>query len=147
MPARGQALADVVARQTWLHRVARDVIGAFAAYALARAHYREGSINRVVLATDGDFNVGVSSDDELVKLITEKAKSGVFLSVLGFGEGNLNGRQVDAPELARPALQAIGVSSSTSRPVRPWPVAAGTCFAARTPARSASIRGPISGPQ
>jgi Ca-activated chloride channel homolog len=52
-----------------------------------KAFTKEGS-NRVILCTDGDFNVGVSSDDALVKLIQEKAKSKVFLSVFGFGMGN-----------------------------------------------------------
>ena len=46
-------------------------------------------MNRVILATDGDFNVGVTSQGELVRLIEEKRKTGVFLSVLGFGMGNL----------------------------------------------------------
>ncbi len=46
-------------------------------------------MNRVILCTDGDFNVGVTSQSELVDLIEQKAKSGVFLSVLGFGMGNL----------------------------------------------------------
>ena len=46
-------------------------------------------MNRIVLATDGDFNVGISDTDQLTRYIQEKAKSGVFLSVLGFGEGNL----------------------------------------------------------
>jgi Ca-activated chloride channel family protein len=58
------------------------------AYALAREHFVEGGVNRVVLATDGDFNVGVTSHDALVELIEEKRRSGVFLSVLGFGGGN-----------------------------------------------------------
>jgi Ca-activated chloride channel family protein len=48
-----------------------------------------GAINRVLLATDGDFNVGVTSVGELSRLIEEKRKGGVFLSVLGFGQGNL----------------------------------------------------------
>ena len=47
-------------------------------------------VNRVILATDGDFNVGVTNEDELVELIERQAKSGVFLSVLGFGQGNYN---------------------------------------------------------
>lgn len=55
------------------------------AYDLARDHFIEGGINRVILATDGDFNVGISDRGELTKLIQEKAKSGVFLSCLGFG--------------------------------------------------------------
>jgi Ca-activated chloride channel family protein len=48
-----------------------------------------GAVNRVVLATDGDFNVGITSLGELSRLIEEKRRGGVFLSVLGFGEGNL----------------------------------------------------------
>jgi Ca-activated chloride channel family protein len=59
------------------------------AYAIARQSFVEGGINRVVLATDGDFNVGVTSEGDLSRLIEEKRKSGVFLSVLGFGTGNL----------------------------------------------------------
>ncbi|MEP3276146.1 MAG: von Willebrand factor type A domain-containing protein [Stappiaceae bacterium] len=64
--------------------------GIRAAYDLAHQSKKDGSINRVILATDGDFNVGVSSDDELKKLISEKRNEGVFLSVLGFGTGNYN---------------------------------------------------------
>ena len=48
-----------------------------------------GGVNRVILATDGDFNVGVTNESELVRLIEEKRESGVFLTVLGFGMGNL----------------------------------------------------------
>lgn len=59
------------------------------AYEKATACFIKDGANRVILATDGDLNVGVTDDDELVKLITDKAKSGVFLTVLGFGEGNL----------------------------------------------------------
>ncbi len=59
------------------------------AYALARKHFIQKGTNRVILCTDGDFNVGVTNQDELTKLIEEEAKSGVFLSVLGFGMGNL----------------------------------------------------------
>ena len=60
------------------------------AYALARANFVNDGVNRVVLATDGDFNVGTSDDAGLTRLIEEERKSGVFLSVLGFGEGNYN---------------------------------------------------------
>lgn len=59
------------------------------AYDIAKANYVTGGINRVVLCTDGDFNVGVTSEGELTRLIEEKAKSKVFLTVLGFGMGNL----------------------------------------------------------
>ena len=59
------------------------------AYDVAVANFVKGGVNRVLLATDGDFNVGLSDRGALVKLIKQRAKSGVFLSVLGFGMGNL----------------------------------------------------------
>ncbi|OAP45892.1 vWA domain-containing protein [Sinorhizobium saheli] len=62
--------------------------GIDAAYALAEKALVKGGVNRILLATDGDFNVGPSSDDELKRLIEEKRKTGIFLSVLGFGRGN-----------------------------------------------------------
>ena len=65
------------------------------AYEQAVSCFIKGGVNRVILCTDGDFNVGVSSPKELEKLITEKAKSGVFLSVLGFGSGNLKDRTME----------------------------------------------------
>jgi len=58
------------------------------AYEVAKRNFIPNGNNRVILATDGDFNVGVSSDAELVRLIEEKRNEGVFLSVLGFGTGN-----------------------------------------------------------
>jgi Ca-activated chloride channel family protein len=58
------------------------------AYQIAQQHFVPGGINRVILATDGDFNVGTTNDAELTRLITEKAKSKVFLTVLGYGMGN-----------------------------------------------------------
>ena len=63
-------------------------MGIHLAYDIAKANFIPGGVNRVILATDGDFNVGTTSEGELVRLIEEKAKSGVFLSVLGFGMGN-----------------------------------------------------------
>ncbi|MEL6235425.1 MAG: VWA domain-containing protein, partial [Pseudomonadota bacterium] len=68
----------------------RGEAGLREAYALAEAMMEEGEITRVLLATDGDFNLGLSSDDALTALIEEKRETGVFLSVLGFGEGNYN---------------------------------------------------------
>ena len=65
------------------------------AYDLAAKHFLDGGINRVILATDGDFNVGVSDDGSLVRLIEEKAGTGVFLSVLGFGTGNLQDSKME----------------------------------------------------
>ncbi|MBK5570060.1 VWA domain-containing protein [Ensifer sp. SSB1] len=62
--------------------------GIDAAYALAEKAFVKGGVNRIMLATDGDFNVGPSSDEDLKRLIEDKRKSGIFLSVLGFGRGN-----------------------------------------------------------
>ncbi|HSA30950.1 MAG TPA: DUF3520 domain-containing protein, partial [Candidatus Omnitrophota bacterium] len=62
--------------------------GILTAYELAAKNYIKGGNNRVILATDGDFNIGVSNDSELVKMIEEKRKQGIFLTVLGFGMGN-----------------------------------------------------------
>ena len=58
------------------------------AYKTAKSSFIKGGNNRVILCTDGDFNVGASSDDELERMIEEEKKSGVFLTVLGFGMGN-----------------------------------------------------------
>jgi Ca-activated chloride channel family protein len=58
------------------------------AYQTAKQHFSKGGNNRVILCTDGDFNVGMSSDDELVRLIEKERESGIFLTVLGFGTGN-----------------------------------------------------------
>lgn len=59
------------------------------AYKLAEKNLKKDGNNRIILATDGDFNVGVSSVDDLEKLVTEKRENGVYFSVLGFGSGNL----------------------------------------------------------
>jgi Ca-activated chloride channel family protein len=58
------------------------------AYQIAKENLIEGGNNRVILATDGDFNVGPSSDAELVRLIEQKRDEGIFLTILGFGTGN-----------------------------------------------------------
>ena len=58
------------------------------AYKIAKKHFIQGGNNRILLCTDGDFNVGVSSNDDLEKLIVEQRKSGIFLSILGYGMGN-----------------------------------------------------------
>jgi autotransporter-associated beta strand protein len=65
------------------------------AYEQAVSGFIQGGVNRVILCTDGDFNVGISDPKELEGFITEKARSGVFLSVLGFGTGNLKDRTME----------------------------------------------------
>lgn len=69
--------------------------GLMLAYQAAREALIKGGNNRVILATDGDFNVGVSSDADLIRLIEDKRASGVFLSVLGFGTGNIKDAKME----------------------------------------------------
>ena len=66
------------------------------AYQIALDNFIEGATNRVILCTDGDFNVGVTSTDDLTRLAEQKAKTGVFLTVLGFGRGNLNDAMMES---------------------------------------------------
>lgn len=70
--------------------------GINAAYALAEKYFIEGGNNRVILATDGDFNVGISNTEELKSFISEKRDSGVFFSVFGVGRGNVQMEKMEA---------------------------------------------------
>lgn len=65
------------------------------AYRIAQDNFIRNGNNRVIMATDGDFNVGMSNDHDLVRLIKQKRKSGVFLSILGFGTGNLKDAKME----------------------------------------------------
>lgn len=65
------------------------------AYELAKKYFLPKGNNRVILATDGDFNVGISSESELQKLIEEKRKAGIFLSIMGFGMGNYKDSHIE----------------------------------------------------
>jgi Ca-activated chloride channel family protein len=65
------------------------------AYEIAKKNFIKEGNNRVILATDGDFNVGVSSTSELVRMIEEKREDGIFLTVLGFGQGNLKDSRME----------------------------------------------------
>ncbi|MCI5081589.1 MAG: VWA domain-containing protein, partial [Saprospiraceae bacterium] len=65
------------------------------AYDIAQRYFMKNGNNRVILATDGDFNVGPSSESELVELIEQKRNAGIFLSVLGFGTGNFRDQQME----------------------------------------------------
>ena len=65
------------------------------AYELAAKHFIKDGTNRVILATDGDLNVGITDDQSLVNLIKDKASEGVFLTVLGFGTGNLKDSKLE----------------------------------------------------
>ncbi|MCA1623736.1 MAG: VWA domain-containing protein [Acidobacteria bacterium] len=104
------------------------------AYRVALDNFIEGGNNRVILATDGDFNVGLTGDEELVKLIEAKRRSGIFLSVLGFGtdntndsmmekiadKGNGNYAYIDSQEEARKALgeQVAGTLYTIAKDVK-----------------------------
>ena len=66
------------------------------AYALAEEAFDPKGINRVILATDGDFNIGIADPGQLKRLIEDKRKSGIYLSVLGFGQDNYNDRVMQA---------------------------------------------------
>jgi Ca-activated chloride channel family protein len=65
------------------------------AYKLLQKNFIPGGTNRVILATDGDFNVGVSSNTGLINLVKEKAKQKAYLTVMGFGQGNLNDHMME----------------------------------------------------
>ncbi|MCH5255972.1 MAG: VWA domain-containing protein [Lachnospiraceae bacterium] len=69
--------------------------GIITAYSIAEKYFIKGGNNRVILATDGDLNVGLTTQEELEQLITEKKKSGVYLSVLGFGTGNIKDNKME----------------------------------------------------
>ncbi len=69
--------------------------GILTAYDLAEDYFIEGGNNRIILATDGDLNIGLTSERELEELITQKKESGIFLSVLGFGTGNLKDNKME----------------------------------------------------
>ena len=81
------------------------------AYQLAQQYFISGGNNRVVLATDGDFNVGISDTKKLESFIKEKAKSGVYLSVFGVGIGNLKSEKMEAL-----ALNGNGTASYLDSP-------------------------------
>ncbi len=65
------------------------------AYSVAASNFVEGGNNRIILVTDGDFNVGITGESELKKLVEEKRKSGVYLTVCGFGMGNLKDSRME----------------------------------------------------
>ncbi len=66
------------------------------AYEIAEEYFIEGGNNRIILATDGDLNVGQTSESELTELVEEKRESGVYLTVLGFGTGNIKDNKMEA---------------------------------------------------
>jgi Ca-activated chloride channel homolog len=85
------------------------------AYSQASAGFIPGGINHVVLCTDGDFNVGASSTPELLQLIREKRKSGVTLTVLGFGSGNLNDAMMEQVADAGNGIYSVIIDKDSAK--------------------------------
>ncbi len=104
--AAGQVLAPTPAKdkQTILNALNRLNAGGSTAggqgiklaYQLAEANFNKDAVNRIILATDGDFNVGIRNSEELKGFVERKREQGVFLSVLGFGQGNYNDQMMQA---------------------------------------------------
>ncbi len=96
-PTNGENRPQIIAAVDQLHAggSTNGAGGLQLAYEQAVGGFIQEGINRVILCTDGDFNVGISDPGELEKFIAEKARSGVFLSVLGFGSGNLKDRTME----------------------------------------------------
>ena len=87
------------------------------AYALAEQNFDPNGVNRVILATDGDFNVGITDKDELKGFI-ERQRGRIFLSILGFGMGNYNDALMQA--LPRTATASPPISTRSTRPAKCW---------------------------
>lgn len=78
------------------HGATNGSAGIARAYEIAAKYYREGGVNRILLATDGDLNVGVSSEGDLARMVAEKRKSGISLTCLGVGMGNYKDNKMEA---------------------------------------------------
>ena len=91
-PTRGDRKADILAalQQLQAGGSTNGAAGIRLAYQLAQQNFIKNGINRVILATDGDFNVGLASTEELIDLIQRKRDAGIALTTLGFGSGNYN---------------------------------------------------------
>jgi len=91
-PTPGNCKADILAalQQLQAGGSTNGAAGIQLAYQLAQQNFIENGVNRVILATDGDFNVGLASTEELIDLIQRKRKAGIALTTLGFGSGNYN---------------------------------------------------------
>jgi len=99
LPATSGANQDAIREALWNLQAGGSTNGGAGielAYRIAQKNLVKDGINRVILATDGDFNVGTTSQGELIGLIEAKRKSGVYLTVLGFGAGNLKDNTMEA---------------------------------------------------
>ena len=89
--------------------------GIHLAYEQAEAAFLEGGLNQVVLCTDGDFNIGITDREELVELIVEKRETGIHLTALGFGRGNLNDAMMERVSNAGNGFYSVITSSDHAR--------------------------------
>jgi len=91
-PTQGNRKADILAalQQLQAGGSTNGAAGIRLAYQMAQQNFIQNGVNRVILATDGDFNVGLASTEELIDLIQRKRKAGIALTTLGFGSGNYN---------------------------------------------------------
>jgi len=91
-PTKGNRKADILAalQQLQAGGSTNGAAGINLAYQMAQQNFIKNGVNRVILATDGDFNVGLASTEELIDLIQRKRKAGIALTTLGFGSGNYN---------------------------------------------------------
>lgn len=95
--ARGDQVKTISALTSLLEAdgVTNGERGLTTAYIIADKYFIEGGNNRIILCTDGDLNVGISDEDELKKLVEYKRKDGVYLSVMGFGTGNIKDNKME----------------------------------------------------
>ena len=91
-PTKGDRKADILAalQQLQAGGSTNGAAGINLAYQMAQQNFIKNGVNRVILATDGDFNVGLASTEELIDLVQRKRKAGIALTTLGFGSGNYN---------------------------------------------------------
>ena len=92
--------------------------GILQAYVLAESTFNKGGVNRVILATDGDFNVGITDREQLKDLVERKRDTGIYLSVLGFGRGNYNDALMQT--LAQNATAMRLISTPSTKHAKCW---------------------------
>ncbi len=113
------------------------------AYTTARDNFLEGGINRIIMATDGDFNVGTSNTDELKKYVAKQRESGVTLTMLGYGSGNIRDELMEGIANVGNGMAIMPISTARWRPARCWgPSSARPCspLPRMSKSRSNSIR-------
>ena len=96
VPAREKTRIMEAISELEAHGSTNGSAGILRAYEIAEKYKKEGGVNRILLATDGDLNVGVTSEGDLARIVEEKKKSGIALTCLGFGMGNYKDNKMEA---------------------------------------------------